>query len=221
MAATDDLPAWTAGSSIGAPAGMHAIAVGAGRYVAVGDGGAIYTTAADGASGSWTSVTPITASEAYRAFLGGSDDPGIADYQRACGWQDPARNWARIRERLAALPDVVAVVGIGAQQGLESARRQAGEAALAQQPAGIGLVTLAQQHLERGVIGMQGLQDHLARPVRTPGPASDLLDHLAHPFERTSTYATLEACDVIAPTMGKAFVGALCHRWSHPVCTVP
>jgi len=42
--------------------------------------------------------------EAYRDFLGGSDDPGVWDYKQACRHGNPETGWPRIRKQLARLP---------------------------------------------------------------------------------------------------------------------
>lgn len=56
ITSTDTLT-WTAGTGIGTP-GMHALAYGAGIYIAVGDGGAIYKNTTGGITGAWILITP-------------------------------------------------------------------------------------------------------------------------------------------------------------------
>lgn len=59
-----DALTWEGATSTGA-GGMHAFAVGAGRYVAVGDGGAIYSNTSDAAASAWSEETSGTSNDLY------------------------------------------------------------------------------------------------------------------------------------------------------------
>ncbi|MOA27570.1 hypothetical protein D3C78_1484530 [compost metagenome] len=75
---------------------------------------------------------------------------------------------------------LLALVGVGTQQGQMGERRQAGGAALAERLGGEGEVALLGELDQQRVVGQMGLDDHPPRRLGAAGTAGDLDDQLGH-----------------------------------------
>jgi hypothetical protein len=85
--------------------------------------------------------------------------------------------------------DMRSLVRLRAQQRLVRIRRQPRFPALVQQLARGGGVTVGEQAAQQRVVGMVGLQQHVARPGRAAGAAGHLHHHLRQPLAGAEVHA--------------------------------
>lgn len=116
---TDNLT-WEAATAITTPPTMNALAVGAGVYVAVGNAGAIYTNATDGATASWTPQTSGTTNNLYGVayafdrFIAVGDSGTLLSSTDGVSWNAETSNTMATLRHVAYGADNYVAVGDGA-----------------------------------------------------------------------------------------------------------